>query len=79
MFYEKGTIEEFSKLRGFSEEGNQGDKVSQKKEYGGGFTGLIAKLTGGASKKIIVMALFIPASNQLCGINAIIYYSKQIF
>ena len=61
-------------MRGFIEEAKSPDsrKKYEKKSF-------LDKLTGGASRNIILMGLVIAASNQLCGINAIIYYSKQIF
>jgi MFS family permease len=40
---------------------------------------LLSKLTGGASTRIVVMALVLALANQLSGINAIIFYAKQIF
>ena len=36
-------------------------------------------LTGGAPKKIVIMGFIIAMANQLSGINAILYYAKQIF
>ena len=36
-------------------------------------------MTGGAPPKIIAMGFVIAMANQLSGINAILYYAKQIF
>lgn len=36
-------------------------------------------MTSGAPRSILVMGLVLSAANQLSGINAIIYYAKQIF
>lgn len=44
-----------------------------------GIWGICERLTSGASRKIVVMGLILSAANQLSGINAIIYYAKQVF
>jgi hypothetical protein len=36
-------------------------------------------LTSGAPKAVVMMGLVLALANQLSGINAIIYYAKQIF
>lgn len=80
LFYEDCTIEELAKSRQF----DQGPPSSQLdvsvfKAKERGIWGIFEDITGGAPKVIVLMGLVLALANQLSGINAIIYYAKQIF
>lgn len=44
-----------------------------------GLIQILDNLTSGAPKVVVVMGVILAIANQLCGINAIVYYAKQIF
>ena len=41
--------------------------------------GAVQRFAAGASREVIMLGLVIAVANQLSGINAIIFYAKQLF
>lgn len=77
MFYEEGTVEDLARIRQFVATPSKIEVISKKDNDG--IWDILESMTSGAPKTIVVMGLVLSAANQLSGINAIIYYAKQIF
>lgn len=78
LFYHDGSVEELEELRSL----NNAKKASSERrssidESWWGRT--VTAMTSNAPKQVVTLAVVVAVANQFSGINAIIFYAKQVF